>query len=250
MSKSWTSRLVWEARCWKIWLGRRWYWLWDSSSVSPNNCAFERDDLSSHRCAQLGYEFKMSDDSYRTSITITCGADRSWNRDSLPPCECKMTDNPQFANIQFWIYLTINVAKKNTCSDFSTNHLKFVTHLLNCLTHFPSFWLTCSVFWPPCIPDICQFWGTTALIRPVTGAQISQKWPKQAKKNFYAERALMTHISYAHFLNSFDPQTQFSDPHLRSGSLPHCSGPTCREQVNIAWLWPVKVLSLFSSYYY
>ena len=181
MSKSWTSRLVWEARCWKIWLGRRWYWLWDSSSVSPNNCAFERDDLSSHRCAQLGYEFKMSDDSYRTSITITCGADRSWNRDSLPPCECKMTDNPQFANIQFGIYLTINVAKKNTCSDFSTNHLKFVTHLLNCLTHFPSFWLTCSVFWPPCIPDICQFWGTTALIRPVTGAQNSQKWPKQAK---------------------------------------------------------------------
>ena len=53
----------------------------------------------------------MSDDSYRASITITCGADRSWNRDSLPPCECKMTDNAQFANIQFGIYLTIFVAK-------------------------------------------------------------------------------------------------------------------------------------------
>ena len=194
MSKSWTSRLVWEARCWKIWLGRRWYWLWDSSSVSPNNCAFERDDLSSHRCAQLGYEFKMSDDSYRTSITITCGADRSWNRDTLPPCECKMTDNSQFAIIQFGIYLSINVAKNDTCSDF-INKLKFVTHSLNCFTHFPSFWLTCSIFWPTCIPDLCQFWGNTALIRPVKGAQYSQKFSV-----FDTERASLTNVSHAHLL--------------------------------------------------
>ena len=27
-------------------------------------------------------------------------------------------------------------------------------------------------------PDICQVWGTTALFRPVKGAQNSQKWPK------------------------------------------------------------------------
>ena len=146
MSKSWTSRLVWEARCWKIWLGRRWYWLWDSSSVSSNNCVFEKDDLidlSSHRCAQLGYEFKMSDDSYRASITITCGADRSWNRDSLPPCECEMIDNPHFG-----IYFTINVAKKNTYSDFSTNLIKVVSHMLIFLPIFSVFLLTCSTFLP------------------------------------------------------------------------------------------------------
>ena len=174
MSKSWTSRLVWEARCWKIWLGRRWYWLWDSSSVSSNNCVFEKDDLidlSSHRCAQLGYEFKMSDDSYRASITITCGADRSWNRDSLPPCECEMIDNPHFG-----IYFTINVAKKK--------------HLLR-------------FFYQP---------------------------DQSCKPHAYF---------FAYFLSFFTHLLNFFT--CSSGSLSHCPKPTCREQVNIAWLWPIKV---------